>query len=145
MAAMAIGDWDEGTLARFIEDALERAPVIAALLSVESQHIVGAANQPPFENTWVNNDAGVFPAGRSARFYRRGERVHLAGVIRSGTLGASAFTLPVGFRPATEVVFAVNANEVFGTVRVQPGGGVIIGPNASATYTFLDGISFRVV
>jgi hypothetical protein len=37
MAAMSIGDWDEGTLARFIEDAIQRDPVAALVRQLQGQ------------------------------------------------------------------------------------------------------------
>lgn len=112
---------------------------LAVVISPEATHFVGAAGEPGFQHSWVN-----FDSDRPAAYYRHMGRVHLAGVVKSGTVGSSAFTLLAGYRPASVngLIFAVTSNGVFGVVTVDSTGAVIpaIGSN---TYFALDGISFR--
>lgn len=62
--------------------------------------LIGAAGQPAFLNGWVNFGAGE-PA---ASFYRDRGRVYLAGSVKSGTVAAPMFTLPIGHRPPSDTV-----------------------------------------
>lgn len=88
---------------------------------------------------------GVSPVPAAYRKDSLGE-VHLKGHIKGGTLGAQAFTLFPGYRPAEDLVFEVHSEtdtaSVIGAVRVLANGAVIpsIGGNALVS---LDGISFR--
>ena len=64
-------------------------------------HEVGATSEPAFQNSWTNyNSYLVSPFYATAGFYKDSQGfVHLKGLVRSGTIGAVIFTLPVGFRP----------------------------------------------
>jgi hypothetical protein len=55
-----------------------------------------------FLNSWVNY--GSTYAG--AQFRLVGDVVQLRGLIKSGTVNANAFILPVGYRPPYEHIFA---------------------------------------
>lgn len=96
-----------------------------------------------FTNSWVNYDAN-----RPAGYVKQGVYVVLFGLIKSGTVGSAAFTLPVGFRPTSmsgqERLFAVTSNALFGVVGVSDGGAVrpVVGSNV---YFALDGIVFSTV
>ena len=59
--------------------------------------------------------------------------VHLSGLIKSGTIGLSAFTLPAGFRPAGRIAFGSCSNSAFGQLEIESNGQVIPtqGNNAS--------------
>jgi hypothetical protein len=94
---------------------------------------------PTLLNSWVNLSAPPFnPAG----YYRHQEIVYLRGVIASGVVGSAAFTLPAGFRPANNHIFAALSNGAIGRLDVTSAGDVI--PTAgSNVYFSLDGISFR--
>jgi len=62
-----------------------------------------AWNDVSFTNSWVNFDATSY---ESAQYMKDTSGfVHIRGLIKDGTLGASAFTLPAGYRPA-RVIFA---------------------------------------
>lgn len=102
---------------------------------------VGVGAAPAFQNSWVNYGGGYQAAGYS----KTGDMVHLRGSIKSGTMTATAFTLPVGFRPPTQVIFSVYsyaAAQVLGAVYVTTGGLVVplFGGN---THFSLDGVSFH--
>lgn len=101
---------------------------------------VGAAGEPAFANSWVNYDG----SRESAAFYKLGDRVYLKGVIKNGSaVNTTAFTLPVGYRPAKELWFAVMSNGAIGRLEVGADGAVRPATGSTAHYT-LDGVSFRV-
>lgn len=101
----------------------------------ERWHYVGASGEPAFANSWVNYAAGGFQV---ARFMREASGfVVVEGLVKSGTLGAAIFTLPVGYRPPSNLSFAVTSNAAFGIVEVLTGG-VIDAPVGSNVYVALN-------
>ena len=99
---------------------------------------------PTLLNSWVafgasNNAPGFWldPLGI----------VHLRGVVKSGTVATGStgtiFTLPDGYRPAFEEIFAVASNGAFGVCRVLADGSVRA-YSGNNTYFSLDGITFRI-
>jgi len=106
----------------------------------EAWHIVGNASEPAFQSGWVNYGSGLAPAG----FYKDPTGlVHLRGTMASGTIAAAMFTLPVGYRPAYNLIFqGTTAGGTGARVDVTPAGALVpqIGTNP---YFAIDGISFR--
>lgn len=108
------------------------------------------AGAPSFQNSCVNFDGNSPPAHRSANFYKDRGRVYLNGVIKSGTSGTVAFTLPAGYLPrdtnANGISFATPASGGFAYVDVLGSNGNVRITNAGGgnvtTYAFLDGINF---
>jgi hypothetical protein len=95
---------------------------------------------PTLLNSWVNFGGGT---GADAGYYKDSDGiVHLRGMIRSGTIPASAFNLPSGFRPTAPIYFPIASNNAFGLVIVNAGGDVTI-QVGSSTYADIGGISFR--
>lgn len=95
---------------------------------------------PTFLNAWVNFGGVTLVAG-----YRKiADVVYLRGTIKSGTIAAAAFTLPVGYRPHIQQIFISDANNLIGRVTVAPNGSVIPQIGSNVYYT-LDGICFSVV
>lgn len=116
----------------------------------EPMHFVGDAATglgTTFLHSWVNNDNGltVPTAGqRNAGFYKHEGRVYLSGVVRTGTVGQSVFTLPVGYRlQYSDAYYPVVSFGTIGFVIVDFTGQVVVG-GGSNTYVFLEGIDFRV-
>ena len=96
-----------------------------------------AWNTPTLSGLWVNYDSVFTPAG----FYKDDMGVvHLRGLVKNGS--GEIFVLPVGYRPAYQLIFSVVADNAFGRVDITTTGVVLfaIGSNA---YVSLDGISFR--
>lgn len=93
-----------------------------------------------FQNSWVNY-GGVFETTAYTK-NSLGE-VRLRGMVRSGTVNAAIFTLPVGFRPTLQKVFVVIANAAIGRVDVRTNGEVLLVTGSNA-WVSLDGISFDV-
>jgi phage minor structural protein len=98
---------------------------------------------PTLLNGWVNFGSGYETAG----YYKDALGfIHLKGVIKSGTMGAAAFTLPVGYRPSYKKMFIVPTAGGAGRVDVDTSGNVIVVNYGSATngYVSLDGITFNL-
>lgn len=105
----------------------------------EAVRYIGAGGQPSFANGWVN-----FAASTPAGFYRDRGRVYLTGKIKSGTVGATAFTLPDGYLidESGGADFACVSNAAFGNLIVLAAGQIVpfVGSNV---WFSLDGVSFR--
>lgn len=118
-----------------------QAPALA-----DPWHVVGSgAPEPVFQNGWSNFDATVYAP---ASFYRRGDRVHLRGLVKSGSAQVPIFTLPAGYRPALRELFAAEANlQAHARVDVANNGDVLVWGYATGGtngYLSLAGITFRV-
>jgi len=93
-----------------------------------------------FLNSWVNIGAGGYS---DAAFYKDSSGVvHLRGTIKSGTIGASALLLPVGYRPPASVLVPVVSNGVLGTCTILANGNVGASTGSNLSFT-LDGITFQ--
>lgn len=101
-----------------------------------------AWTEPTLLNSWTNYGGGYSNSG----YYKDATgTVHLQGAIRSGTLGAAAFTLPAGSRPLASQAYSVPTGAglaTYGAVVVAADGtvSVTVGDNA---LVHLAGISFR--
>ena len=124
-------------------DWLQR--LVGTVAEVENWREVGGSNNPAFENSWVN-----FDSTRKARFYKDPYGVvHLAGLIKTGAITDTAFTLPSGYIPDyldsinQNMHISTTSNLLFGEVIINYQGEVI--PNVgSSTWVSLNGVSFRV-
>jgi hypothetical protein len=95
----------------------------------------------PLLNSWVNFGAGY----RDAGYYKDALGiVHLSGLIASGTVGQSAFNLPVGYRPAQTLLFGTTSNASAGAVSVTPAGDVTPATPSNNAWVSLEGITFNV-
>jgi hypothetical protein len=94
-----------------------------------------------FSNLWSNFGA---PYGNASYWLDAHGVVHLEGVIKSGTMTATAFTLPAGFRPISQADFPMANNGAVGEVLVKTDGTVVpfTGTNG---FVSLSGITFRTV
>lgn len=95
-----------------------------------------------FENSWANFSSDYHMAG----YYRDAfGRVFLRGLIASGSVGSTAFTLPSGYRPEKHCLFSVVSNDSIGQVFITTAGAVTpISPSNNA-WVSLEGISFVAV
>lgn len=161
----SIKDWTPTILTKFIRDLLNNNPpdflpnlnaeTVTATVNIRVKdkmeytkeprfRKIGGTGQPPFTGTWVNFAGGW----TEAAFYKDPLGfVHLRGMIKSGTIATSAFTLPPGHRPAVSEKFAVATgsavgNVTAGSVDVLTDGTVV--PAVGLTgYVSLSGIRFR--
>lgn len=96
-------------------------------------------------NGWVDFGGGVF--AEAAYTKDALGWVHLRGLVKSGTINTTIFTLPVGFRPAQQCIFATaaaNAANVYQRLDVTAGGIVRQDSAAAGTnvYQSLEGVRF---
>lgn len=78
---------------------------------------------PTLLNSWVDYDTTQWQGAR----YRKlsNGMVTIQGLVKNGTGPPSdVFVLPVGYRPAKNLIFATIANNVFGRLDVYPTGSV---------------------
>lgn len=161
MAETTIGDWTPSTLTKWIRDLfLNQPPDFLPNLKSEQLRVtktlvvddkieiatepafrqIGRTGQPVFENGWVNFGSGWQVAG----FQRDGFGwVHLRGIIKSGTVGSTAFTLPPGYRPTLSETFDIRSNGAAGGVDVMADGTVVPVSPSNNAYVSLSGIKFR--
>jgi hypothetical protein len=100
--------------------------------------IGGSGGEPAFENSWAN----LGGAYETVAFYKDPfGRVHLKGALDTGTSGTTAFTLPVGYRPAATIRVSTASTgnhytEITSAGEVQP-------QRSGSAAAYLDGASFR--
>lgn len=109
------------------------------LPDIEDPHLVGGTNEIPFAGTWTNFGG----TNESAQYWKDYTGiVHLGGIVKSGTIGTTIFTLPAGYRPKEAKIYGVSSNNLFGVCTVNPDG-TVVATAGSATYFSLSGITFR--
>jgi hypothetical protein len=114
----------------------EMARALAGLLAVAPPPKFAA---PSMLNGWIN--FGDLPS-RPAQFCKDALGwVHLAGVVKGGTIGLPIFVLPVGFRPAGLRSFPASSPAIGEVVVYSTGEVAAIAP-ATNGYVYLDSISF---
>lgn len=85
-------------------------------------HEVGSGGgEPAFENSWVNNGG----TRDTAAFYKDAcGIVHIKGLIKDGTIGQTAFTLPTGYRPKQTLHLPVISSDAIGYMTIDEAGAV---------------------
>jgi hypothetical protein len=107
----------------------------------EGWHAVGGTGEPAFQNSWVNFGSTYAPA----RFRKDiNGWVTLDGLVKNGTINTVAFTLPVGYRPATneELTQVVKSGAGTGAIEVQADGDVVAFTASNSSFS-LAGIRFK--
>jgi len=99
----------------------------------DSIHLVGAAGEPAFANSWVNAGSPWMVAcfTKDNLGY-----VHIWGFVKSGTAtaGTTIFTLPAGYRPSAHLTFACISNSLFGGGYVLSDGRVQIQTGSNTNF-----------
>jgi hypothetical protein len=113
-----------------------------ALAAIEPAHVIGATNQPAFQNGW---SASLGTADEALSFYKDSWGiVHLQG--NAGNVNPSTntiFTLPTGYRPVKNLYFAVyGSGGTAAYVQITSTGDVtVIGP--AENYVGLSSVAFK--
>lgn len=124
----------------YAELLLQQPMSVAVLNTPEAWREVGAAGQPGFQNAWANYGSGY----TTAAFYKDPLGVvHLRGLLRSGSVGVPAFTLPEGYRPAAIELIGTISNGAAGRIDVTATGNVTPTSPSSNVWVTLSGLSFR--
>lgn len=88
---------------------------------------------PTLLNSWVDYGLGY----QGASYVLHGGIVYVRGLVKNGTVGVGTpiFTLPVGYRPPADLIFATVANDLFGRLGVKSNGEVslVVGSNVFAS------------
>lgn len=105
-------------------EAIKKAhPFSRKDVKVEDPHIVGGADEPAFQGTWVNFDVATY---RGLRFWKDPMgMVHVEGVVKSGAMPSTIIILPAGYRPGAPLAFAAHTNSGHGQVDVAATGNVV--------------------
>jgi hypothetical protein len=109
----------------------------------EDFRLVGSLGNPAFANAWVAfGSTFAAPAFAKDNF----GRVHLRGVMKTGTVGSACFTLPDDYFPDADLLFPAasfdGAAYVVSAVTITSAG--VVTPVAGNNTRFsLNGISFK--
>lgn len=110
---------------------------------MDSWHTIGGAGEPAFTNSWTNYGAPYKTA--AFRKFPNG-KVKLTGLIKTGALNTTIFTLPVGYRPTATIAFACFASGGVAQVQIDTAGAVVPVTGTSGTVVstalYLDGVEF---
>jgi hypothetical protein len=91
------------------------------------------------QNKWVNYGA---PYNSAAYTLTDDGWVRLRGLVKSGTLDTSIFTLPVGYRPPAQCLFPISTSpDTVGRVDVHADGRVMA-TTGNVSWMSLDGLAF---
>jgi hypothetical protein len=97
---------------------------------------------PSFENSWVNCPSSWDCT--TAGYRKVGNQVFIKGFVQNGSVDATIFTLPAGYRPSKWHEFAIVSNGGFGLIGVGSDGSVYCDGSNDNNYLALDPISFFV-
>jgi len=111
----------------------------AQLPVIENPHLVGNTGQIAFGGTWVNFGGQNEPARYWIDYMGI---VHLGGIVKTGVITTTIFTLPAGYRPQYTMIYAVASNGVFGVCTINPDG-TVVATAGNNTYFSLSGITLR--
>jgi len=76
------------------------------------------------QNSWVNYDA-TYGMANLTYIRKIGSVVYMRGLLKSGTMNTTMFTLPTGYRPAINQIFSTISAAVLGELRVNANGTVV--------------------
>jgi hypothetical protein len=108
------------------------------LAAPEAWHEIGAAGEPTFQNSWVNESPST---ETTAAFYKDPFGViHLKGLIASGT-NNTIFTLPAGYRPSKAFVCLIFRTSGTGELVIFANGVVSVATGTGSGD--LDSVTFR--
>ena len=111
-------------------------------VSLDPWHVVGAAGEPSFGNSWV-----AWGTDEPIVAFRKGPdgKVLLRGGVKGGTQSNASFTLPVGYRPAQHYRHAIPTNIGSSQLEISVAGAVYCtgsGVAGAPGYYFFDGVEF---
>ena len=158
-----IGKWSPSELVKYIRDLFQNAPPdFLPYLKAEEVQVydklvirndlqwlldkkfleIGAAGAPAFTNSWVNYGTGY---ANAAYWKDPFGMVHLRGLIKSGTVGNAAFTMPPGYRPEVSHLFGTISNGAIGRVDVLTDGTVTPLSPSNNTWVSLEGMTYKAL
>lgn len=125
--------------ANITDGAITSEKIAAAAVTAEKVSPAANWQTVTYQNSWTTYSTSWGPA----EYYKdHAGVVHMRGLIKSGTVGATAFTLPAGYRPGVQLLFAIISNEAIARVDVKANGEVVV-TNGSNNWVSLASIVFR--
>jgi hypothetical protein len=117
----------------------DRAVTARKIAAPTAYHEVGAAGEPPFQNSWGNEN----PTGEStAGFYIDPfGTVHLKGLVVGGVVGDTVFHLPPAYRPAKYTCVSTYMHGA-AYVCIASNDGAVYPAAGGSGSLLLDGITF---
>ena len=92
---------------------------------------------PTLTNAWVSYGASNTPG-----YYKDDDGVvHLRGLLKSGTIASSMFTLPIGYRPAKNIIRNTVSNAASGRLDITSAG-LVIPQTGSNVWVSVDSVAF---
>lgn len=131
-----------GDVARSLENEPNYRVRRGQMPTLETVHLLGATGEPALAGTWVVAGGSWLAPG----FYKDPFGiVHLFGNVKSGTIASTVFTLPTGYRPSADIVFATATGAwAYGTVKITSAGVVSV-ESGTNTHVSFEGITFRAL
>ena len=148
LASYTPGWGDIVWVARFGSDMiclgdLETLPGTGGILNdpvaIEPWHEIGAAGEPAFENSWVNFGA---PWETAAYAMQSDGWVRLKGMVKSGNVVGSFFTLPVDYRPPFSLAPTILSLDANMALTMQTSGTIAVATGGSNSWVTLNGVMF---
>jgi hypothetical protein len=107
----------------------------AGMQTMDTWHTVGNSGEPAFQNSWTHYGA-PFPQAGFRKF--PDGKVKLRGLVKGGAVGTYVFTLPVGYRPPTQPIFACDSNSgIHARVDVYSTGEVLVSATSTGAPGYL--------
>ena len=109
-------------------------------------HIVGATGQPAFGSGYRPYPSGTSTTYAPPSYRKINGVVHLRGLIEKTSAmspGEVMWTMPVGYRPAWQVLLNCQSNGALGRVDVATNGQVIL-QSGNAAWVSLDGLCYAL-
>jgi hypothetical protein len=116
----------------------------------EGWHYIGDPGQPAFENGWSNYDAGSHDSAvwqHAAFAIDTDNVVHLRGLVKGGTIGATIFTLPSSYCPWFYHLAPTLAGDALARLTmtyVTPSCSLSVAGAVNNSYVMLDPMSYTV-
>jgi len=127
----------------WIDDTFSKRADIPGFISIDGSDYSGQPNL--FTNSW-SNFGGV---NQPAQYRKIQDMVDMRGLIHSGTMGAPAFTLPVGFRPSWRLlvpqIASTSTTLSLGNLSIETDGRVMPNDPAGGNAYFAVNSSFSTL
>ena len=136
----------------FPQPPLQESPIAGSLpwvqwfSSVQKYFRIQSIQVPTLAANWSNYGGAYQTAG----YWKDSATgvVHLTGLVKksvAGVAGEAIFTLPTGYRPAAQEIFATDSNGAHSRIDVNASGGVLFQTGTATAWVSLSGISFKSV
>lgn len=88
--------------------------------------------------TFENSHANYGPPFQTVQMRKVGDDVQIRGLFKTGGVGTTVFTLPVGFRPPANLIFPAVSNNALGRIGVNATTGAVTLDVGSTAFTSIN-------